>query len=164
MALGVWLLPFGAQALLMALDEGWFHRRRGLSRREWIGHALDSLGFLACLLLPLFLAPTPGHLALFAGLGLGSCLLVTKDEFLHQRLCTGGEHACHAGLFLLHPLVLLASGYLWLCARNPAGAQAIAAVLGLQAPTPSCAAWGLRGQALAVAGCLTFQVAWWGRR
>ena len=143
------LLPFGLQAVVMAVDELVFHRRRGLDRREWLGHAADSAGLLACLALPLALRPTPAHLGLYAALAAGSCLLVTKDEFIHQRLCSGGEHWCHAVLFLLHPVVLMATAGLW---------------LGLLAPSAAAALWMLRVQALAVAAFMAFQLAWWARR
>jgi len=159
-----WVVPFGLQALLMAVDEFHFHGRRGLSRWEWVGHAVDSAAFLACLALPLALKPTPGHLALFAGLALGSCALVTKDEFIHQRECSGGEHWCHAVLFLLHPVVLMATALLWLSVHEPAETLRFGTLVGLGAPSPAAAAWLLQLQGGGVAAFLVFQVAYWARR
>jgi 2-polyprenyl-6-hydroxyphenyl methylase/3-demethylubiquinone-9 3-methyltransferase len=48
----------------------------------------------------------------------GSCLLVTKDEFVHHLGCTGGEHWIHAVLFLLHPAVLAATAWLWVAGNH----------------------------------------------
>jgi 2-polyprenyl-6-hydroxyphenyl methylase/3-demethylubiquinone-9 3-methyltransferase len=133
----------------MGVDEFGFHRRRSVPRWEWAGHALDTLAFLACLACPLLLPPSPAHLKLYAGLAVFSCLLVTKDEFIHQRLCSGGEHWLHAVLFLLHPVVLLAAAGLWLSAG---------AVQGLPLPPPLAARTLLLGQALAAAGFLALQL------
>ncbi|GEM_PF-971799 len=159
-----WLLPFAFQGTVMAVDEFHFHGRRGLPRWEWMGHALDTSVLLACLVLPLLLAPTPGHRGLFVALALGSCLLVTKDEFLHQRLCTGWEHWCHALLFLVHPVVLMTTGFLWLCVHAPAACQGFGELLGLQVPAPWAALRLLWAQALGVGGFLVFQVVFWVRR
>jgi 2-polyprenyl-6-hydroxyphenyl methylase / 3-demethylubiquinone-9 3-methyltransferase len=41
--LGWLVVPLGLQALAMAVDEAYFHRRRGLPRWERIGHPLDTL-------------------------------------------------------------------------------------------------------------------------
>jgi 2-polyprenyl-6-hydroxyphenyl methylase/3-demethylubiquinone-9 3-methyltransferase len=38
---------------------------------------------------------------------------VTKDELVHARECTGGEHWIHAVLFLVHPVALLSIALLW---------------------------------------------------
>jgi len=119
------LLPFALQGLTMGVDEFGFHRWREVPRWEWAGHLLDTAVFLACLTLPLVLEPTGGHLRAYGALAAFSCLLITKDEFVHQRLCTAWEHWVHAVLFILHPLVLLATAWVWV-AGGPRGA------LGLQ--------------------------------
>lgn len=108
-AVGVLLL----QALIMLVDELYFHRRREVPRWERIGHPLDTLSLLGCCALALTLEPTRGALVGYAALGAFSCLLVTKDEFVHSRHCRPGEHWLHALLFVLHPLVLLAVAVLW---------------------------------------------------
>ena len=140
----LWLLPFALQGLAMGVDEFGFHRRRAVPRWEWLGHVLDTLVFLGCLVCPLLLPPAPAHLRLFAVLAAGSCLLITKDEFIHQRLCSGGEHWLHAVLFILHPVVLIATAMLW---------------LGPGALEPVAARAALLFQALLVAGFLALQVA-----
>jgi 2-polyprenyl-6-hydroxyphenyl methylase/3-demethylubiquinone-9 3-methyltransferase len=136
-----WMLPFALQGLAMGVDEFGFHRRRSVSRWEWLGHVLDTLVFLGCLSCPLLLPPS--QVRLYAALAAGSCLLITKDELIHQRLCTGGEHWLHAVLFILHPVVLIATGLLWLGAGpvQPAAARAVLLV-----------------QALLVAGFLALQI------
>jgi 2-polyprenyl-6-hydroxyphenyl methylase/3-demethylubiquinone-9 3-methyltransferase len=110
----LWLLPFALQGAVLAVDELACHRRRAVPRLEWLGHLLDTLVFLACLGCPLLLAPEPGHLRLYTGLAIASCLLITKDEWVHQRLCSGSEHWLHALLFILHPLVLVVTALLWI--------------------------------------------------
>jgi 2-polyprenyl-6-hydroxyphenyl methylase/3-demethylubiquinone-9 3-methyltransferase len=150
-AAALWFLPFSLQGLAMALDEFGFHRRRALPRLEWLGHLLDTSLFLACLACPLLLRPEPAHLRLFGLLALLSCLLITKDEFLHQRLCTGGEHWIHAVLFILHPLVLVASGLLWISLGS-------SALLGLTIPSGTLVQSMFLLQVLLVSGFLVFQI------
>jgi hypothetical protein len=110
-----WLLlvPAALQAAAMAVDEGWFHRRRGLPRWERLGHPIDTAtvalayGFLAAA------APSQTHAAIYAALVAASCLVITKDEWIHARACTPGEHWLHAVLFVLHPIAFAAFGVLW---------------------------------------------------
>lgn len=150
-----WFLPFGLQGLAMAVDEFGFHHHRTVPRWERLGHALDTAVFLACLVCPLLLVPTWPHLRLFGCLAVGSCLLITKDEFIHQRLCSGGEHWLHAVLFILHPIVLAATGFLWASLGSSA--------LSRTSNTLILSAWLLLLQAGLVAGFLVFQVVYWSR-
>jgi 2-polyprenyl-6-hydroxyphenyl methylase/3-demethylubiquinone-9 3-methyltransferase len=145
----LWGLPIALQGMAMAVDEFVFHRRREVPRWEWLGHALDTLVFLGCLACPLLLPPLAPNLRIYAGLALFSCLLITKDEFVHQRLCSGGEHWLHAVLFLLHPVVLIGTALLW------AGIGAMT----VPAPSPGLARAMLVGQGLLVAGFLGLQLA-----
>jgi 2-polyprenyl-6-hydroxyphenyl methylase/3-demethylubiquinone-9 3-methyltransferase len=55
----------------------------------------------------------------YVGLAVFSTLFVTKDEAVHARLCTGGEHWLHALLFVLHPTVLAAYGLIWWSGGHP---------------------------------------------
>jgi 2-polyprenyl-6-hydroxyphenyl methylase/3-demethylubiquinone-9 3-methyltransferase len=89
-------------------------------------------------------------------MAMGSCLLITKDEFIHQRLCSGGEHWLHAVLFILHPIVLVATGCLWVGLG--------AAALGRGSTPLALGAWLLLLQALLVSGFLVFQLVYWSRR
>ena len=153
----LWFLPFSLQGLAMALDEFGFHHHRTLSRWEWAGHALDTSVFLVCLTCPLLLPPTWPNLRLFGWLATFSCLLITKDEFIHQRLCTGAEHWAHAVLFILHPIVLISTGLLW---AHSGGSD----LSPIPIPAPALGAWMLKFQVGLVLGFLVFQIAYWSRR
>lgn len=153
----LWSLPFAIQGLAMGADEFGFHRRRALPRWEWLGHALDTSAFLACLACPLLLSPIPPNLRLFGVLAVFSCILITKDEFIHQRLCSGGEHWVHAVLFILHPIVLIATAFLWIST----GAGVLKGISGL---APAWARDILLFQGFLVSGFLVFQIAYWSTR
>ncbi|HEU4411540.1 MAG TPA: hypothetical protein VFS43_40215 [Polyangiaceae bacterium] len=115
------LAPAALQALAMVVDEAWFHRRRGLPRWERVGHPVDTASVALCYGWLLARSPgDPGALSVYAGLALASCLLVTKDEFVHARHCAPGEHWLHAVLFVLHPIVFLAFGAHWRSGGDPA--------------------------------------------
>jgi hypothetical protein len=107
------LLPFPLQIFCMAVDEFYFHRRRGLPRWERLGHPLDTLTVLACFVWLLSAAPSALSVSIYAGLSVFSCLFVTKDEPVHNKHCRPNEQWLHALLFSLHPLVLLSAGLLW---------------------------------------------------
>jgi hypothetical protein len=127
-----WLmLPLAAQGLAMIVDEFYFHYKRGLPLWERLGHPIDTLSVLACFGLAAFTEPTVGHIRLFAGLALLSCIAVTKDEFVHHRLCDAAEQWLHAVLFLLHPACLLVCAYAWIQDPNPALIQTQTGVLTL---------------------------------
>jgi hypothetical protein len=101
------------QGILMLVDELYFHRRRGLPRWERLGHPLDTSTVTACY--AWLLAASPGRTTamVFAVLALFSCVFVTKDEPLHAKHCSPGEHWLHAMLFWMHPVVLAGVGWLW---------------------------------------------------
>ena len=139
-----WLLaaPFALQGAVMAVDEGWFHRRRGLPRWERVGHPLDSLSHAACFAWAVFVRPdAPYALGGYLVLSVLSCALVTKDEVVHKRLCSAAESWLHAVLFVLHPVVLFATAVWWRELRSP--------VL-------------LVVQLCAVASFILYQVVYWG--
>jgi hypothetical protein len=98
----------------MAIDEGWFHRRRGLPVWERVGHPMDTLTVAACFAWVVLRRPdAPGALVGYGILAAFSCLFVTKDEIVHKALCSAAESWLHALLFVLHPIVFLAAGALW---------------------------------------------------
>ena len=112
--LALLLLPAGLQMLAMFVDEVVCHRLRGLPTWERLGHPVDTLITAACYAwLVITPATTPHALWTYAALGALSCLVITKDEFVHARLCGATEHWLHACLFVLHPIVLGAFAVIW---------------------------------------------------
>lgn len=110
----VLLIPAVLQALAMLIDEAWYHRRRGLPRWERLGHPVDTASVALCYGWLLVSRPGEPHaLPIYVALALASSLLVTKDEPVHARRCEPGEHWLHAVLFVLHPIVFVAFGFLW---------------------------------------------------
>ncbi|HET9625609.1 MAG TPA: methyltransferase domain-containing protein [Kofleriaceae bacterium] len=114
------LAPLVAQAILMVIDEGWFHRARGLPRRERLGHPIDTLSLAGCLMWLIALPhgdpgerTSPYALPGFLVLAVISTAVVIKDEAVHARQCSVGEHRLHAALYVLHPVVLAAFAALW---------------------------------------------------
>jgi hypothetical protein len=107
------LIPFFAQALVIGIDEAYFHVRRGLPLWERIGHPIDTLSILICILFVINVPFSSAMLKIYVGLAVGSSLLVTKDEFVHKHLCPWTEHWLHALLFTLHPIVLFFAGLIW---------------------------------------------------
>jgi len=107
------LLPFALQALAIAIDEGYFHVRRGLPKWERIGHPLDTLSVIICMGYVLFVPFSGKALALYIALAVFSSILVTKDEFIHKDHCPASENWLHAVLFILHPITLACAGFIW---------------------------------------------------
>ena len=113
--LPVLLLPALLQGLAMFVDEFVFHRRRGLPRWERLGHPLDTLTVASCYgWLVAMPASRPHALGVYVGLCAFSCLFITKDELVHAKLCEPLETWLHAVLFVLHPMVFLGFGVIWL--------------------------------------------------
>lgn len=112
------LIPFGLQALAIAFDEAYFHVRRGLPKWERIGHPLDTLSVMICLLFTLLAPFSYTALWIYISLSVFSCFLVTKDEFVHKEHCPASEQWLHAVLFTLHPITLIMAGLFWLVSQN----------------------------------------------
>lgn len=108
------VLASALQGVVMLVDEGYFHRRRGLPRWERVGHPLDTLTVAVCYAWLVFAPRTAPVIPVYAALAIFSCLFVTKDEVVHARLCSRAECWLHALLFLLHPIVLASFGYAWM--------------------------------------------------
>lgn len=105
----LWFIPAVAQAALMTVDEFHFHRRRELPRWERWGHPMDAAFLLAALCAQRFAASPANVQSPFIILAILSCLIITKDEWVHSRECSAGEQWVHSVLFILHPLVLIAA-------------------------------------------------------
>jgi hypothetical protein len=111
----IWVLFFPAllQGAVIGVDEFVFHRERGLPLWEKIGHPLDSLSLLLCIGAVLVLPYSARAIYFYAALGGFSCLLITKDEFVHTGRCKAAENWLHALLFVLHPVVIALFGLAW---------------------------------------------------
>ena len=112
------LIPFWVQAMAIVFDEAYFHHKRGLPKWERIGHPLDTLSFLLCLMIAVWMPFSDFNLKVYIGAAIVSCLMVTKDEFVHTHHCPGAENWLHACLFILHPITLIAAGLMWPVAQN----------------------------------------------
>lgn len=112
--LAVLLVAPLVQAAAMLADEGVFHRRRGLPRWERIGHPLDTSTAGVCYAWLLANRPSSYALSVYAALAMVSCLFITKDEIVHARLCEPMETWLHAVLFVLHPVVFVSFGAIWM--------------------------------------------------
>jgi hypothetical protein len=139
--LALYLAPALLQAVAMLVDEGVYHRRRGLPRWERLGHPVDTLSVALCYVWLVSHRPDAPHaLAGYVALAFVSCLVVTKDEAVHARLCSPGEHWLHALLFVLHPIVFLAIGALWWSGHHE---------------------WLVRAQLALTASLMIYQVVYW---
>ena len=122
------LLAFGLQGILSLIDEFVFHRSRSLPRWERIGHPVDTLSLAGCLIYAAQVDPgTKAAWILVAACAL-SCLIVTKDEWVHARLVQAWEGWIHALLFVVHPVVCFAVFRVW-DAGDPHGALPLVAIV-----------------------------------
>ena len=112
----IFFLPtvFFIQGAAMVVDEFYFHRRRGLPLWEKFGHPLDTFSVLVCYGFLFSTRPSESFLWIYVGLCIFSCLLITKDEFVHTERCSAGENWLHAVLFVLHPVAFLVAALVWL--------------------------------------------------
>lgn len=106
-------LPFIIQAIVIGVDEYVFHLKRNLPKWERIGHPLDTLTVLICILFILFVPFSEGALKIYILLAIFSCLFITKDEFIHHEHCAPLEQWLHSVLFVNHSMVLAAAGFMW---------------------------------------------------
>lgn len=109
----LWTIPFLLQAPLIIFDEWVFHVKRGLPKWERWGHPLDTFTVVLALSLPAFFSYSPPLFKTYIALAIFSCLMVTKDEWVHKHHCPPAEHWVHALLFLNHPVLMTAGGFLW---------------------------------------------------
>lgn len=93
----------------MFFDEFMFHHKRGLKRWERIGHPVDTFFFLVPFIYTLFFS----ELVIFVILCIISCVVITKDEFVHKSECCYQEQWLHSVLFILHPISLFALYFAW---------------------------------------------------
>lgn len=106
-------IPFIIQSLVIGFDEYYFHIKRGLPLWERIGHPIDTLSLLACIFFVLIVPYSPSALKWYIATCVFSCLMVTKDEWVHKHHCEAAEQWLHALLFINHPIVLGSIGIIW---------------------------------------------------
>ncbi|MCP5469851.1 MAG: hypothetical protein H7A36_05025 [Chlamydiales bacterium] len=109
----IYYIPFIVQAVVILVDEFYFHWKRGLPKWERIGHPLDTLTIVATLAYTLIFPYSHTTLIPFIAIAALSAIFVTKDEFVHKEHCQASEQWLHAVLFLNHPLLLIATGWFW---------------------------------------------------
>ncbi len=113
------LLPLSLQAIAMLFDELYFHRKRGLKKWEQLGHPIDTFFVFLSYLFIAQTKATETNLKVYIALCTLSCLIITKDEFVHTVECEASENWLHAMLFILHPVTFLCAGYIWMNQLNP---------------------------------------------
>ncbi len=107
------LSSFLLQGAILFFDELYFHRKRGLPLWEKFSHPIDSFSVLICYLFLFVSEYNESTLKIFIGLTVLSCLLITKDEFVHKAQAPAAENWLHALLFIVHPVPFIAAGLLW---------------------------------------------------
>lgn len=147
-------VPMIVQAFALAVDEFHYHHKRGLPRWECVGHPLDTLTVLGVASISCFYPLGSLSFVVFVVTGFLSCLFVTKDEWVHAKLCDAGEQWLHSVLFIAHPLVFVSTAVLWSWRDKPH-------VLGLDATLVPQAHLLLLGQVVLLAGFLTYQIIYW---
>lgn len=105
-------VPFFFQALLMGYDEI-LHRKRGLGAWERLGHPVDTMTVFAPMSFIAINEYTYDRLLIFIMLAVFSCLVITKDEFVHSVECSPIENWVHSMLFVLHPMIFVTSALIW---------------------------------------------------
>jgi hypothetical protein len=151
------LLPFIFQAIVIAIDEGYFHYRRGLPTWERIGHPIDTFSVLLCMGFVLFIPFSSKALSIYIGLSIFSSLLITKDEFIHKHHSPAAENWLHALLFVLHPITLICAGFIWPVVQGVPVAPWIARWLSAK-PLLLPFLWGQFG---AMALFMIYQIVFW---
>jgi hypothetical protein len=109
----IMVIPFSIQGMTILIDEFVYHRNRRLPRWERVGHPIDTFLQLVCLAIPLTFEWSQKSIVFYSAIALVSTLLITKDEHVHALHCSWQEHWLHAILFIVHPVVLIATAYLW---------------------------------------------------
>ncbi|KYG69240.1 hypothetical protein AZI87_08525 [Bdellovibrio bacteriovorus] len=111
--MSAFLIVSAVQGAAILFDEFFFHRKRGLPKWEVIGHPIDTMTVIACLLFLAFMERTPTTEIIYYVMATISCICVTKDEWVHRKFCSAEEMWLHAVLFMMHPLSLFVAMYEW---------------------------------------------------
>ena len=104
----LYLIPFFlVHAVLMMVDEFYFHYKRGLGRWERLGHPFDTSLVILCYAWAYYWQGSElssMFYAVYALLVAGSMLAIAKDEWVHQAECLPAEQWVHSLLFMFHPV------------------------------------------------------------
>ena len=151
------IIPFAAQGLAIAIDEGVFHIKRGLPKWERIGHPLDTLTVIACMAYVIWVPFSMTSLTIYIALSVFSTLFITKDEFVHNEYCPATEQWLHALLFILHPITLICAGFIWPVAQGISVTPWIASWLN----NPEALSLFLIGQFALMSLFMLYQIVFW---
>ena len=151
------IIPFVAQGLAIAIDEGVFHVKRGLPKWERIGHPLDTLTVIACMGYVIWVPFSTTTLSIYIALSIFSTLFITKDEFVHNEHCPATEQWLHALLFILHPTTLICAGFIWPVAQGMTVTPWIASWLN----NPKALSLFLIGQFALMSLFMMYQIVFW---
>ena len=98
--------------LLYFYDEYILHKRRGLSQIEINNGIFDALLFLPTVGITIFCPFTETLKWVYLSLAFLSCVSIIKNELFYPPL-EKRERVAHAGLYVLHPLILYAFYISW---------------------------------------------------
>lgn len=149
--------PFVLQSMIMGADEFYFHHRRRLNRWERVGHPMDTLTVIAAYSVAVIMPFSKANALLYGVLAAVSSLVITKDEWVHQRECKAIEHWLHSLLFVIHPIVLLAAGLSWYLIYTPQSMLWREAIF----VSPAFLKTALNVQWAALFMAVTYQITYW---
>lgn len=99
------IFTFFLQGTLILIDEFFCHWRREVPKWERWGHPMDTFFLLVPLFMIAIFPSSQGFI--YGAFAVFSCLFITKDEWVHSKMCTPFENWLHALLFVLHPVVFI---------------------------------------------------------
>lgn len=111
--IALFLIATTLQGVAILVDEFYFHWKRGLPRWERLGHPVDTLSLAVPIGIAAFTAKVPATEIAFISFSVLSCLLITKDEWIHREHSSASENWLHAVLFVLHPITLTSAYFCW---------------------------------------------------
>ena len=94
-------------------DEYILHKKREFSKKEVYGGFVDGFIFLILVGLTLFTHFTENLKIVYIVMSFLSCLSILKNEYFYPKDLDWIERMVHAGLYILHPLILYAFYHSW---------------------------------------------------
>ena len=99
-------------AILFYIDEYILNKRRGLTQIEINSALLDGVIYLNLVAMTIFAPFNETTKIIYITLSFLSCLSIIKNEWIYPHL-ERDERIVHAGLYVLHPLILYAFYSSW---------------------------------------------------